>query len=233
MPCGHHAQLPQACLRRSDVHNHLGSAVGLGQLTGLNTIMYMCVPSLQRRCACRAQPRCVGLQVCANCGVTKTPLWRNDKATGKSYCNACGIYFKTHGRPRPARLQHSGVRSVGVQKASPPALCPTLTLSTVCASNAGTFCAASGLDFTHNMHGVDSFVAQIKKRSPSPHASPEHRRARSPRARRPSPRRTAMPPSARSPQARPRRRLASRRAWRMRARSTRAPAATGCWPART
>lgn len=37
--------------------------------------------------------------------MTKTPLWRHDKATGQAFCNACGIYYKTHGRPRPIRLQ--------------------------------------------------------------------------------------------------------------------------------
>ena len=46
-----------------------------------------------------------GAQTCANCGVTKTPLWRHDKATGQAFCNACGIYYKTHGRARPIRLQ--------------------------------------------------------------------------------------------------------------------------------
>ena len=52
-----------------------------------------------------AEPDPAGAQTCANCGVTKTPLWRHDKATGQAFCNACGIYYKTHGRARPIRLQ--------------------------------------------------------------------------------------------------------------------------------
>lgn len=56
-----------------------------------------------------------GVQTCANCGVTKTPLWRHDKATGQAFCNACGIYYKTHGRARPIRLQK------GALPAAPPA----------------------------------------------------------------------------------------------------------------
>ncbi|GAB4820800.1 hypothetical protein N2152v2_007846 [Parachlorella kessleri] len=41
-------------------------------------------------------------QVCVNCGTTQTPLWRRDRETGLTRCNACGIFLKTHGRERPA-----------------------------------------------------------------------------------------------------------------------------------
>ncbi len=54
--------------------------------------------------------------MCANCATTKTPLWRKEKATGLNFCNACGIYAKTHGRARPVRLQKPAVRDGGVQK---------------------------------------------------------------------------------------------------------------------
>ncbi|CAG9460836.1 unnamed protein product [Pedinophyceae sp. YPF-701] len=43
-------------------------------------------------------------KVCANCHTTSTPLWRKDKQTGTLMCNACGIYFKNHGRHRPVEL---------------------------------------------------------------------------------------------------------------------------------
>ena len=53
------------------------------------------------------------VQTCYNCGTTSTPLWRKERETGRMYCNACGIFKKTHGierplgaavLPRPARL---------------------------------------------------------------------------------------------------------------------------------
>jgi transcription elongation factor Elf1 len=40
-------------------------------------------------------------QACFNCGTTSTPLWRKERETGHMYCNACGIYKKTHGVERP------------------------------------------------------------------------------------------------------------------------------------
>lgn len=36
---------------------------------------------------------------CANCETKHTPLWR--KCEGQIVCNACGIYYRTHGKPRP------------------------------------------------------------------------------------------------------------------------------------
>lgn len=46
-------------------------------------------------------------QSCANCQTTHTPLWRKDRSNGLIMCNACGIYFKNHGRHRPLELIES------------------------------------------------------------------------------------------------------------------------------
>lgn len=44
------------------------------------------------------------IKCCVNCQCTSTPLWRKDKSSGLMYCNACGIYFKNHGKHRPLEL---------------------------------------------------------------------------------------------------------------------------------
>eukprot|EP00850_Spirogloea_muscicola_P022618 SM000304S11840 [mRNA] locus=s304:112456:113481:+ [translate_table: standard] len=42
------------------------------------------------------------LRVCAHCGTTKTPLWRNGPPGPKSLCNACGIRHKKLGKKAAA-----------------------------------------------------------------------------------------------------------------------------------
>ncbi|KAI8339018.1 hypothetical protein BC941DRAFT_421870 [Chlamydoabsidia padenii] len=42
--------------------------------------------------------------VCTHCETTNTPLWRRNKA-GLPLCNACGLFFKLHGKDRPLSLK--------------------------------------------------------------------------------------------------------------------------------
>ncbi|KAI9280057.1 hypothetical protein BY458DRAFT_501244 [Sporodiniella umbellata] len=46
---------------------------------------------------------------CANCQATNTPLWRRD-ASGKTICNACGLYYKLHHVHRPATMMNSVIK---------------------------------------------------------------------------------------------------------------------------
>ncbi|OZJ03606.1 hypothetical protein BZG36_03691 [Bifiguratus adelaidae] len=46
-------------------------------------------------------PQAKLIQECANCHVTKTPLWRRTPDKKKALCNACGLYFKQYGTHRP------------------------------------------------------------------------------------------------------------------------------------
>ncbi|KAH6582180.1 hypothetical protein BASA61_007554 [Batrachochytrium salamandrivorans] len=44
---------------------------------------------------------------CVNCATTSTPLWRRDEMS-RSICNACGLYFRLHGKHRPLNFRAGG-----------------------------------------------------------------------------------------------------------------------------
>lgn len=49
------------------------------------------------------------VQICTHCGTQNTSLWR--KVNGAVVCNACALYQKLHGKPRPPHLcTHKQVR---------------------------------------------------------------------------------------------------------------------------
>ncbi|KAK0645476.1 hypothetical protein B0T16DRAFT_457504 [Cercophora newfieldiana] len=47
---------------------------------------------------------------CQNCQTSTTPLWRRDEM-GAVLCNACGLFLKLHGRPRPISLKTDVIKS--------------------------------------------------------------------------------------------------------------------------
>ncbi|KAK3491808.1 GATA type zinc finger protein asd-4 [Neurospora crassa] len=47
---------------------------------------------------------------CQNCATSTTPLWRRDEM-GQVLCNACGLFLKLHGRPRPISLKTDVIKS--------------------------------------------------------------------------------------------------------------------------
>lgn len=55
--------------------------------------------------------------VCQNCTTSTTPLWRRDEI-GSVLCNACGLFLKLHGRPRPISLKTDVIKSRNRVKSS-------------------------------------------------------------------------------------------------------------------
>ncbi|KAL8711993.1 MAG: hypothetical protein Q9220_003689 [cf. Caloplaca sp. 1 TL-2023] len=47
---------------------------------------------------------------CQNCRTSTTPLWRRDEF-GSVLCNACGLFLKLHGSPRPISLKTDVIKS--------------------------------------------------------------------------------------------------------------------------
>ncbi|KAJ6451934.1 GATA binding protein 2, partial [Mycena sanguinolenta] len=41
---------------------------------------------------------------CSNCGKLTSPIWRRDSNTGRTLCNACGLYQQQRHVPRPQTL---------------------------------------------------------------------------------------------------------------------------------
>ena len=55
--------------------------------------------------------------ICQNCSTSTTPLWRRDEI-GSVLCNACGLFLKLHGRPRPISLKTDVIKSRNRVKSS-------------------------------------------------------------------------------------------------------------------
>ncbi|XP_004456889.2 transcription factor GATA-5 isoform X1 [Dasypus novemcinctus] len=47
---------------------------------------------------------------CTNCHTTTTTLWRRN-AEGEPVCNACGLYMKLHGVPRPLAMKKENIQT--------------------------------------------------------------------------------------------------------------------------
>ncbi|CAG8493737.1 4372_t:CDS:2 [Ambispora leptoticha] len=58
---------------------------------------------------CKTEGNNVSATVCANCGITTTPLWRR-APNGETICNACGLYLKARNTVRPPWLKRNAIK---------------------------------------------------------------------------------------------------------------------------
>ncbi|XP_069076109.1 transcription factor GATA-6 [Pleurodeles waltl] len=89
--------------RRDGTGHYLCNACGLySKMNGLSRPLIKTqkrVPSSRR----------IGL-LCSNCHTSTTTLWRRN-AEGEPVCNACGLYMKLHGVPRPLAMKKEGIQT--------------------------------------------------------------------------------------------------------------------------
>lgn len=109
------------------------------------------------------------VKICENCGTTQTPLWRKDRHINMLLCNACGIYYKNHGRHRPIELATAAPRSAP-RRQTASAQAVSQESSDV---GIGSTARRTGVDFSSddetgrdaNLQGMDGPSSAVGRRS--------------------------------------------------------------------
>lgn len=107
--------------RRDGTGHYLCNACGLyHKMNGINR------PLIKPQKRLQNTSRRAGL-CCTNCHTSTTTLWRRN-AEGEPVCNACGLYMKLHGVPRPLAMKKESIQT-RKRKPKMPKTKPTSGLS--------------------------------------------------------------------------------------------------------
>ncbi|KAF9116087.1 hypothetical protein BGX27_004884 [Mortierella sp. AM989] len=109
--------------RNADPHSTLSGFTGLTQTQSSELVQQFERQESQNH---DPDPKC-----CDNCRTTSTPSWRRCPQGRILLCNACGLYHKLHGRPRPFYKTKDGTVKIHrtVSEHQPCTVCGTRTAS--------------------------------------------------------------------------------------------------------
>ncbi|XP_066528787.1 transcription factor GATA-5 [Hoplias malabaricus] len=104
--------------RRDGTGHYLCNACGLyHKMNGINR------PLIKPQKRLQNTSRRAGL-CCTNCHTSTTTLWRRN-AEGEPVCNACGLYMKLHGVPRPLAMKKESIQTRKRKPKMPKAKAPS------------------------------------------------------------------------------------------------------------